>query len=219
METRKIRFLPLWISLVCIIAFVLQLIIPGFTELFMLTPDSLIMPWQFLTAVFLHGGVVHLLYNLFALVLFGLMLEKMIGSKRFLILFLLSGIAANIFSFFAYPNQSALGASGAIMAVIGVVAVLRPMMTIWAFNLPMPMFIAALIWVGGSVLGIFGLGDQGVGHLAHLSGIVIGIAYGFWLRLRYKNRNSSASARFSYSRKINLPEDEMRRWEDYHLRR
>jgi len=209
----KFRFCALWLSLLCIIVFVLQLVIPSFTKNFMLTSNALAQPWQFLTAVFLHGSVVHLLYNLFALILFGLMLEKFIGGRRFLILFFVSGILANIISFYWYPN--ALGASGAIMAVIGVVAVLQPMMTVWAFNLPMPMFIAAIIWVAGSVLGIFGFGDQGTGYLAHLSGIFIGLLYGFYVRLRAKKRMQSNS--ISFERKIVIPEDQIRNWERYHF--
>lgn len=182
--------------------------------MFMLTPDALIKPWQFFTAVFLHGGVAHLFYNLFALFLFGFMLEKLIGSRKFFWLFILSGILANIFSFMIYPNTNALGASGAIMAVIGVVAVLRPMMTVWAFNLPMPMFIAAILWAAGSFLGIFGFGDQSVGHMAHLSGIFIGIFYGVYLRLRY-----SRKTRIVDSHKIIIDEGAMRNWEDYNLRK
>lgn len=214
MNTQKFRFYALWLSLVCIVVFVLQLAISGFTKIFMLTPDALSMPWQFLTAVFLHGSVVHLLYNLFALVLFGLMLEKFIGGRRFLILFFISGIFANIISFIAYPSQNSLGASGAIMAVIGVVAVLKPMMTIWLYSMPMPMFIAAILWVGGSVLGIFGFGDQNIGYLAHLSGIFIGIFYGFYLRIRAQKRMQNNQIVFE--RKIVIPEESMRGWEkDY----
>ncbi len=176
------KLFTLWISLVCVVIFAIQFFFPPFTNYFFLSERALTMPWQFLTAIFLHGSIVHLLYNLFALLLFGLILEHNIGSRKFLLLFLLSGIFANIISFFWYPN--ALGASGAIMAILGCLAVLRPMMVVWAFNLPMPMFVLALFWIGGSVLGIFGFGDQGIGYLAHLSGIIIGVLYVFFLRLK-----------------------------------
>ncbi len=203
------KYLTLWISLILVIIFVIQQIVPGFTETFLLTSDSLDSPWRFLTAVFLHGSIVHLFYNLFALVLFGIMLESLIGSKKFLWLFLISGILANVASFWFYP--SSLGASGAIMAVIGCLAILRPLMTVWAFNLPMPMFIAAIIWVGGSVMGIFGFGDQSTGYIAHLAGIVIGLLYGFYLRLKFPSSEKK-------EQKIIIDEDSMRRWEDWHLR-
>ncbi len=210
-NNKRIRYYSVWLSLVCVLVFIIQNIIPGFTETFYLTQDALTRPWQFLTAIFLHGSVAHLLYNIFALILFGIMLETIIWSKKFLGLFLISGILANIASFHFY--SASLGASGAIMAILGCLAVLRPLMTVWAFNLPMPMFIAALLWVGGSVLGIFGFGDQSTGHLAHLSGIVLGVCYGFYLRFRYRNKNQAG-----FTQKIVLDENSMRKWEEGYLR-
>ena len=201
----KKYFFCLWLALICIIVFVIQQIMPGFTDAFLLTSDSLTSPWRFLTAVFLHGSVAHLFYNLFALVLFGIMLESIIGSRKFLWLFLISGILANIISFYFYP--SSLGASGAIMAIIGCLAVLRPMMTIWAFNLPMPMFVAAILWTLGSIMGIFGFGDQSTGHIAHLGGIVVGLLYGFYLRVRYPQKKNVENH-------IEIDESSIRSWED-----
>jgi len=207
------KFYSLWLSVLMIFVYVLQSFISGFTEFFMLTENAPNMFWQFLTAVFLHGSITHLIYNLFALILFGLMLEKLVGSKKFLILFFVSGILANLISFYWYPN--ALGASGAIMAVIGCLAAIRPMMVIWAFNLPMPMFVAAIIWIGGSVLGIFGLGDQNTGYLAHLSGIFIGAIYGLFLRLIH---GSFGGQKVQREQEV-ISEDYMRMWEDRHLKR
>jgi membrane associated rhomboid family serine protease len=207
----KMRFWTLWLCLICIAVFLVQILVPGFTNLFFLSSFALYKPWQFLTAIFLHGDIVHLLYNLFALFIFGLILERTIGGMRFLRLFFISGILANFISFFWFPN--ALGASGAIMAIIGCLAVLRPTMTVWAFNLPMPMFVAAIVWVGAGVLGIFGFGDSGVGHLAHLSGIFAGVIYGFYLRM--------TTVRYFENRKEEplISEDYVRIWEDNHLRR
>ena len=209
----KSKFYTLWFALICIFVFLLQKLIPGFTQIFLLSSDALSRPWQFLTAIFLHGSITHLLYNLFALVLFGIILEKFIGSKRFLALFLVSGILANIVSFMFYP--SSLGASGAIMAIIGALAIIRPMMVVWAFNLPMPMFVLAIIWMAGSVLGVFGIGDTSTGYWAHLSGIFIGVLYGVFLRLKYS---------FLFGKKVQreqevISEDYMKMWEDRHLKR
>lgn len=206
----NMKFYTLWLSLICIIVFIIQNIFTGFTDIFMLTSQALKMPWQFLTAVFLHGGIIHLIYNLFALLLFGLILEKRIGSRNFLALFLISGILANLISFSFYP--SSLGASGAIMAVMGALAVLNPTMTVWAFNLPMPMFIAAILWAGGSLMGVFGFGDQSIGYLAHLSGLVLGMLYGLFLRLRHpvqKNEGSDSPL---------ISEDYVRIWEDNNIK-
>lgn len=213
-QNRNIKYISLILGAICIVVFIIQILISGFTEIFYLTNDALLKPWQFLTAVFLHGSPIHLIYNLFALVFFGFILEKLIGSRKFLILFLVSGIAANIVSFSFYPNS--LGASGAIMALIGCVAVLRPMMVVWAFGIILPMFLLAIIWAAGSILGIFGFGDQSVGYLAHLTGIFIGVLYGFYLRLVRKTIKDNG---VTYKTKIILPEEHMRLWEDYNLKR
>lgn len=209
MLERKFKYYSLWITLICIGSFILQLLIPGFTDAFMLTENALTHPWQFITAVFLHANLGHLVYNLFALVIFGLILEKLIGSNKFLILFLFSGIIANLISFSWYPN--ALGASGAIMGVIGALAVIRPLMIVWTFGMIMPMFVVAIIWMAGSLLGIFGFGDPTTGYLAHLSGIFIGILYGFFIRLRIKTFKENNS--YFFKRKIKIPENVMRKWE------
>jgi membrane associated rhomboid family serine protease len=190
-----------------------QQIIPGFTQIFFLSENAISMPWQFFTAVFLHGSLIHLIFNLFALLLFGFILEGLIGSKRFLILFIVMGVLANFVSFFWFPN--ALGASGAIMGVMGCLAILRPTMTVWAFNLPMPMIIAAALWAGAGFLGIFGFGEAGVGHLAHLVGLFLGVFYGLFLRLNKRpNKNPNS---FIFESKVVIPEDSMRAWENRYL--
>ena len=211
-KRNKQRFYFLWFSLIIIAVFLLQLLIAPFTEFFMLTENALRMPWQFLTAIFLHGGAAHLIYNLFALLIFGLILEQLIGSKRFIILFFTAGIIANLISFFWYPN--ALGASGAIMGIIGCLAILRPMMSVWAFGMILPMFIVAILWVTGSIMGIAGFGNQGVGHLAHLVGILIGLSYGVYLKIR-----SRKNRKLIYMRQIRIPESTARNWENRYMDR
>jgi len=206
----KQKFYTLWFSLICITVFIIQQTIRGFTDLFKLSENALTMPWQFITAVFLHGSLQHLVYNLFALIIFGLILEQLIGSKKFLMVFILGGVFANLISFWFYPN--ALGASGAIMAVIGMLAILRSTMGVWAFGMILPMFIVAILWVSGSIMGIFGFGDQGTGHLAHLLGLLVGILYGLYYRLGSRSQSYSLT-----KRKIKIPETYMRSWEDAYM--
>ena len=113
------------------------------------------------------------------LVIFGLILEKLIGSNKFLIVFFTSGVLANIIAFNFYP--SSLGASGSIMGIIGALTIIRPMMGIFAFGMIIPMFIAALIWIFIDLIGVF-IPDN-VGHYAHLSGIAFGLILGIFFRL------------------------------------
>lgn len=205
----KSKFYALWLCLICILVFILQISISGFTELFVLNELALRGEyWRFLTAIFLHGSAVHLIYNLFALVLFGLILEKSIGSRNFLLMFFVSGIIANIVAVSFYP--SSLGASGAIYGILGCLTILRPGMIVWVYSLPMPMFIAAILWVAGGILGVFF--PSNVGDIAHLSGIAIGFLIGILIRLTKKRHNPE------HKYKIKIPETYMRNWERRYMK-
>jgi len=208
----KQKFYPIWFSLICIFMFILQSNISGFTELFLMNQQAIPQVWRFITSIFLHGGIGHLAYNLFALILFGLLLEKFIGSKNFFIVFFSSGILAGIFSYSFYP--SSLGASGAILGIIGALAVVKPLMTIFAFGMIMPMFVAAILWAIGDLLG-FLYADTNVGYVAHLSGIAVGFVFG--LLFRINNKKLSKGDSVSFSNKL-VPEKEMRDWEDYYMK-
>lgn len=191
------------LSLICLVVFGMQIFIPGFTELFVLNQKVFEGEiWRYLTAVFLHGSAVHLIYNLFALLLFGFALERMIGSNKFLVVFLSSGILANIIAVNFY--DSSLGASGAIYGILGMLAVLKPFMIVWAFGLLMPMSVAAVLWAIGDILGVFGFGAQNVGNIAHLSGIGVGILIGMFLKEKRRAREH----------RIRIPENYVKSWEE-----
>lgn len=205
----KIKFYFLWLSLICIISFIMQNLIPRFTEFFILNNRALYLKeyWRFLSAIFLHGDIIHLFYNLFALLLFGFSLEKLIGSRRFLIVFLLSGILANLIAVNFY--ESSLGASGAIYGVMGSLTIISPFMIVWAFSLPMPIFIASILWIIGDLIGI--ITPSNIGNIAHLSGIAIGFVFGFLFRILKKSKNNFKKERFIF------PESYMRSWENSYM--
>jgi len=205
------KFAPLWISAICVLMFVLQRVIPGFTDALVLNQSSLMQPWRFVSSIFLHGGVSHIVFNLFALLLFGLILEKLIGSRKFLVLYFASGIIANLIAVNFY--SSSLGASGAIYGILGCLAVLRPRMVVWVYNLPMPMFVAAVVWVLAGVFGIFA--PSNVGDIAHLSGIAVGFLFGLWLRVRRKEKKV---VRNYGGLKVSIDESSARNWEDSWMR-
>lgn len=204
----RFRFYAFGLVGICVLFFILQIVIPSFTDAFLLNSSSFFQPWRFLTAVFLHGGFGHLLYNMFALALFGSILERLIGGRRFLFVFFSTGILANLFSVFFYP--SSLGASGAIFGVIGALIIVRPLLPVWAFGLPMPIFIAGILWAAGDLLGAIGffMGNpmDNTGNLAHLSGLVVGLIFGAFYR---KPRAVSEG-----SRKVILDERSVRNWEN-----
>ncbi|SDR97763.1 rhomboid protease GluP [Paenibacillaceae bacterium GAS479] len=77
-------------------------------------------PWRYVTSMFVHGSMQHLFFNMFALLVFAPPLERLIGSWRYTLLYLLSGIAGNVLSAVAITGvQQSLGASGAIYGVYG----------------------------------------------------------------------------------------------------
>lgn len=207
----RFRFYAVKLSLVCLIVFIIQVIFPGFTNIFVLNSKAYWEVWRFLTAIFLHGSLLHLVYNLFALLLFGSIAEKFAGGKKFLIVFFVSGIVANIVSVNFY--SSSLGASGAIFGIIGLIIILRPGMMIWAFGLPMPMFVGGILWIAGDLMGAYGFFSgnliNNTGNIAHLVGVFIGLIFGFF----YKEKKFE---RRKY--KIEFDEDNIRRWEDFYLR-
>lgn len=208
----RFKFYALKLSGICILVFILQLMLDsiGFTDMFLLNQNAYFQVWRFLTAIFLHGGLGHLLYNLFALSLFGSVLEKLIGWRRFLIVFFITGIIANVIAVNFYP--SSLGASGAIFGVIGALIAIRPGMSVWAFGFPMPIFIAGILWVAGDSLGIFL--PSNVGNIAHLSGIFLGLILGFMYKTFYLRDRSYEKGKSG----IVLDERSMRYWEDNYLK-
>jgi len=205
------RFYALKLTLVCIIIFIIQLIIPGFTNAFLLNERAYYEIWRFVSAIFLHGNMAHLLYNGFALALFGSILESMIGGKRFLTVFSATGIIANVIAINFYP--SSLGASGAIYGIIGALILLRPFLMVWALGLPMPIFAAGIIWAAGDFIGIFT--PSNVGNMAHLAGMFFGIILGALYRGYYKKNNIKEGVK---SNKIKLDEGSMQKWEDKYIR-
>ncbi len=201
----KLKFFTLWIAVVVVFLFILQFLIPNFTDLFLLNKNSWIQPWRFITSMFLHGSLKHLVSNLFALLFFGLILEKIIGSEKFLGIFLISGICANLIAVNFY--SSSLGASGAIMGIIGSLAIIRPLMGVWAFGMILPMSVAAIFWIALDALGIFI--PSNVGHIAHLSGIGFGAIFGIIFRMN--------SAKINPRHSVNIPEHILRRWEAIYM--
>ena len=174
----KSAVLPL--ILINIAVFILEFVLGNkFIGSFILTPDIFARPWILLTHMFLHAGVNHLALNMYTLLIFGPLLEQRIGVKRFLSIYLASGIIAGVISSFFY--QSALGASAAIMGMIGILIILMPdLRLLLFFVVPMPLWLVGIIYALFDIFGIFF--PSGVGNIAHLTGMAMGLAYGFYLK-------------------------------------
>ncbi len=165
-------------------SFVLQLVIPRpyYTELLILNP-TLVMerPWTLVTHIFLHGSFGHFLINMLVFFFFAPVLERKIGSSKFLLIFFLSGIFAGI-GWSLTSVIPAVGASGALMGIFATLAVLMPKMKVYIFPLPIPIE----IWIVLILFALYdflmmGSGDM-IAHTAHLSGMFFGLLVGMWLK-------------------------------------
>ncbi len=184
--------------------FVVQSAYTGFTESFMLkSGDVLARPWILLTSAFLHGSTTHLLGNMLALAIFGLVLENIIGGRKFLAIYFSSAIITAVASSFFYSSE--LGASGAIFGVIGTLTILRPRMMVWTYGVPMPMFIAAGFWLLLDVFGVFY--PTNVADIAHISGLIFGVAVGITMRKRYSTAGKTRKEK-------TISDEEFNRWEE-----
>lgn len=167
-----------------IILFMVQITIPAFTQYFILDSSQILSrPWTLLTAMFLHGSFSHLFFNMYALLLFGSLLERKIGSKRFVYLYLILGVIVSAISTLFYERM--LGASGAIMGVIGTLIVLMPRLKLlFLFVIPMNLWVAGVVWFLLDFFGIFI--PSNVANIAHLVGMILGLAYGYYLYRKRK---------------------------------
>lgn len=143
-------------------------------------------PWSFVTYMFLHGNILHLLFNMLMLYVFGPSVEDRMGSRIFPLFYLLCGLGGATLSFLlaqAAPVGTIVGASGAIMGVAVAFAWYWPNHGVFVFPLPDPIpakwlvtFLVgldlALAWPGA-----FARVGGGVAHLAHLGGVAAALLY------------------------------------------
>ncbi|MEM1534920.1 MAG: rhomboid family intramembrane serine protease [Candidatus Pacearchaeota archaeon] len=151
--------------------------------------------WTIITSMFVHGGFFHLIANMISLIFLGSFLERLIGWKRFLFIYFVSGLVADaafiLFSLFikSEANVYAVGASGAIFGIAAVIMFLTPKLKVFVFPIPiaMPIYIALFIALFG-LWAISLVAGLPIGNTAHLGGFIAGICYGSFLRFKYKRK-------------------------------
>lgn len=189
-KVRRTRKKPRWTVMfmsVCIAVFFLSYFLP-FREIFAFTPAyAFNEPWTFITSIFLHADLAHLFFNMFALFMFGLYLETRVTEKQYLMIFFIAGIFGNLAYWFTAPSGliPAVGASGAVYGIMGMLAMLHPGLVVYVGFAPMPMIFAAVMWFLMEFTGMFT--PSSIAHQAHLAGLVVGAAYGLYVR-RKRNR-------------------------------
>lgn len=179
------RITPVVLNLIIInaIVFVAQLMFDsswGLTGLLALFPynSGLFSPYQLVTHMFAHGGWMHIIFNMYALWIFGTTLERVWGPKKFLIFYLVCGLAAGVAQMFLSVGAPAIGASGAVMGLLGAFAYTFPNTEFFIIPFPFPIkakYMAA-IYAAFDLFGGFRPGaSDGIAHFAHLGGLVMGL--------------------------------------------
>ena len=171
-----------------------------------LTPSTIIAGqalWTFITSMFMHAGFGHLFVNMISLMFIGNFVEKLIGKKRFINLYFIGGLFASLFFVLIALltgidlNVYAVGASGAIFALGGLLAVLTPRLPVLVFFIiPMPMWAAMGFLMFGLWALSLGMGLP-IGNTAHLGGLIVGLGYGFYLRRKYPRKTKMISKYFA----------------------
>ena len=132
--------------------------------------------WTFVTYMFVHGGLTHILFNMLGLFIFGTQVERQMGSREFLLFYFVTGTLAGVFSFGIYYLTGAqhiilMGASGAIFAVELAYAVLYPDSVIYLWGLlPLRAPIMVLGFTAIELASSIFRPNSGVAHLTHLAG-------------------------------------------------
>lgn len=145
-------------------------------------------PWGIFTSMFTHTGFTHFIFNMLTLYFFGSYVLKLTGWKQFLIIYIGGGLLGSIFyvllSTLISPDLPglAIGASGAIFALGGTLAVLMPKMKVYIMFIPVPVPLWIAVIGGGLIMSFL----PGVAWEAHLGGLLFGLAAGYIIKSRRK---------------------------------
>ncbi|MCD6175721.1 MAG: rhomboid family intramembrane serine protease [Planctomycetes bacterium] len=162
-----------------------------------------IQPWRIITYQFLHGGMMHLIFNLMVLYFMGPFVERSLGSRAFLKFYLVCGAAGGVVYtllvlLHILPPGVMVGASGGIYGVMAALAIMMPQMKVLLWGIiPMTMVRLVILLVIVSLLTI-AFGHNVGGEAAHLSGLAMGflyMKYKPWLTQRRMERQKGAWAR------------------------
>jgi len=209
--------------IVNVVFFILQLIFDGSLllggsrgqsqlNIFLAITPSLILKgyiWQIFTYQFLHGGFMHILFNMLALWMFGSELEMQWGKKEFIKYYLISGTGAGLVIFliptiFNQPSVTTLGASGAIFGLLLAYAIYWPdrkILFMLIFPIKVKYFVLGIGLI--SLFFTFGAGGGSISHIGHLGGLLSGYLYLIY-RIKYHGKSSSTHTSNQFKQKWNI---------------
>jgi len=204
----NITLILILVNIVCFILFTILIetkIIP--LDFIALKPENIFQGnylWSFLTSMFMHGSFFHIFANMLSLLFLGSFVERLIGRKRFFYFYMLSGLFAGLsfvllsLIFTGDMSAYAVGASGAIFGIAGLMVVLTPNLPLYVMFIPIP--IKAKYAVPGLLVVLWMISltaGAAIGNTAHLGGLIAGLVYGFYLRNKYKRKTRYISKMFS----------------------
>jgi membrane associated rhomboid family serine protease len=136
--------------------------------------------WTIISAMFVHAGFSHIFFNMLNLYFFGTLCLQLMETKWFLLVYILGGIVGNLMFLLIGPMYSAVvGASGAVFALGGVLAMMRPKVRVALyFFIPMP------LWAAIAIAFVITAYVAGIAWQAHLGGLIVGLIVGFVLKRR-----------------------------------
>lgn len=170
------------IIIVTIAVFGLQIAFyPLFDEAFSLLPSQAIggAYWQFLSYIFLHSVAYpeHIILNMFLLMIFGFTIERALGSVKYTILYLVSGIGSAIFyiAVTGTMDVAMIGASGAVFGVLAAYGFMFPKEVVWVYKIPIPVILPIILLAAGELLlWAFNIQPE-IANIGHFGGIITGV--------------------------------------------
>jgi membrane associated rhomboid family serine protease len=191
-----------------VLMFFVQMTVSGATDLLEFIPvDVLTHPWTLVTYMFLHAGLSHIFFNMLGLYFFGPRVEQRMGSERFIVLYLISGIAGALLSFVLAPRYPIIGASGAVLGVLMAFARFWPRerLLIWGI-VPIEARWLVLIYAALDLWSGFGGIRSGVANFAHLGGFAGALLYLLYLEQR------QGAKRFKKQATAKVPDPALGNW-------
>jgi membrane associated rhomboid family serine protease len=193
---RAVNLNALWFLIALnVIIFIITLLRPAAVIDFLgLMPARLFQqPWTIISSMFVHGSFSHILFNMISLYFLGSFMLRAVGEKSFLAVYFLGGLAGNILYFllgylvlrgfippvFGDPFSQGIGASGAIFALGGALAVMIPRVPVFIFFIPIPI----PLWVAIIIFFLFSFLPK-IAWQAHLGGLLLGLAAGLIFKRR-----------------------------------
>jgi len=177
---------PIWIIIaINSFMFVATSVSPRLTSLLGLMPAIFLsQTWTIVTSLFIHSGLWHLLANMMTLYFFGSYFPRLVGDSKFLVVYFSGGILGNIlYILLGEPLSIAVGASGAIFALGGALAMMRPKLRVFIFPIPIPLPLSIAV-IGGFIILSF---VPFVAWQAHLGGLIVGLISGYIFRRKERH--------------------------------